>query len=196
MNSAYIQFKTFLKPFGMNESDVEKMIQFCDIEYFQKGDIVIQEGSKNNFIYFLCKGIVRNYVLTIDGEVSTYGFRTENMLITGYGIHNIHNDQRALVSVECLEKCELIKIPLTALCFMEKVCKDAHKIARYIAEAHIIDLVKFVISADTKSLKERYDELENIFPNIHQRVPQHIIAAYLRISRVHLSRIKSMKVKQ
>jgi len=196
MNSAYIQFKTFLKPFGMNESDVEKMIQFCDIEYFQKGDIVIQEGSKNNFIYFIYKGIVRNYVLTIDGEISTYGFRTENMLITGYGIHNIHNDQRALVSVECLEKCELIKIPLTALHFMEKVCEDAHKVARYIAEAHIIDLVKFVISADTKSLRERYDELENIFPNIHQRVPQHIIAAYLRISRVHLSRIKSMKVKQ
>ena len=196
MNQAYNQFKNFLTPFGMNESDVEKMIQFCDIESFQKGDIVIQEGSKNNFIYFLCKGIVRNYVVTIDGEVSTYGFRTENMLITGYGIHNIHDDQRALVSVECLEKCELIKIPMSALCFMEKVCEDAHKVARYIAEAHIIDLVKFVISADTKSLKDRYEELENIFPNIHQRVPQHIIAAYLRISRVHLSRIKSMKVKQ
>ena len=85
---------------------------------------------------------------------------------------------------------------MSALCFMEKVCEDAHKVARYIAEAHIIDLVKFVISADTKSLKDRYEELENIFPNIHQRVPQHIIAAYLRISRVHLSRIKSMKVKQ
>ena len=196
MNQAFNQFKKFLTPFGLNESDVEKMIQFCDIEYFQKGDIVIQEGSKNNFIYFIYKGIVRNYVLTIDGVISTYGFRTENMLITGYGIHNIHNDQRALVSVECLEKCELIKIPLTALQFMEESSKDAHKVARYIAEAHIIDLVKFVISADTKSLRERYDELENIFPNIHQRVPQHIIAAYLRISRVHLSRIKSMKVKQ
>jgi len=196
MNQAFNQFKKFLTPFGLNESDVEKMIQFCDIEYFQKGDIVIQEGSKNNFIYFIYKGIVRNYVLTIDGVISTYGFRTENMLITGYGIHNIHNDQRALVSVECLEKCELIKIPLSALLFMEENSKDAHKVARYIAEAHIIDLVKFVISADTKSLRERYDELENIFPNIHQRVPQHIIAAYLRISRVHLSRIKSMKVKQ
>jgi len=195
MNQAFSQFKFFLKPFGFNESDIEKMIQFCDIENFRKGEVVIQEGSKNNHIYFICNGIVRNYVLTFNGEVSTYGFRTENMLITGYGLHNIHNDQRALVSVECLEKCELIKIPLSALQFMEENSKDAHKVARYIAEAHIIDLVKFVISADTKSLKERYDELENIFPNIHQRVPQHIIAAYLRISRVHLSRIKKMKVK-
>ena len=42
-------------------------------------------------------------------------------------------------TLKLLEKCELIKIPLTALCFMEKVCKDAHKVARYIAEAHIID---------------------------------------------------------
>jgi signal-transduction protein with cAMP-binding, CBS, and nucleotidyltransferase domain len=195
MNQAFNQFKNFLTPFGLIESDVEKMIQFCDIVYFRKGEVVIQEGSKNNHIYFICNGIVRNYVLTFDGEVSTYGFRTENMLITGYGIHNIHDDQRALVSVECLEKCELIKIPLSALQFMEANSKDAHKVARYIAEAHIIDLVKFVISADTKSLKERYEELENIFPNIHQRVPQHIIAAYLRISRVHLSRIKKMKVK-
>ena len=45
----------FLTPFGLNESDVEKMIQFCDIEYFQKGDVVIHEGSKNNFIYVLNK---------------------------------------------------------------------------------------------------------------------------------------------
>jgi signal-transduction protein with cAMP-binding, CBS, and nucleotidyltransferase domain len=195
MNQAFSQFKKFLTPFGFNESDIEKMIQFCDIENFRKGEVVIQEGSKSNHIYFICNGIVRNYVLTFNGEVSTYGFRTENMLITGYGIHNIHNGQRALVSVECLEKCALIKIPLSALQFMEENSKDAHKVARYIAEAHIIDLVKFVISADTKSLKERYDELENIFPNIHQRVPQHIIAAYLRISRVHLSRIKKMKVK-
>jgi hypothetical protein len=52
-----------------------------------------------------------------------------------------------------------------------------------------------VISADTKSLMERYEDLENIFPNIHQRVPQHFIAAYLRISRVHLSRLKNMKMK-
>jgi CRP-like cAMP-binding protein len=195
MNQAYNQFKNFLMPFGLNESDTEKMIQLCEFESFRKGEVVIQEGAKNNHIYFICKGIVRNYVLTIDGEVSTYGFRTENMLITGYGIHNIQDDQRALVSVECLEPCELIKIPLSALCFMEKICEDAHKVARYIAEAHIIDLVKFVISADTKSLRERYDELENLFPNIHQRVPQHIIAAYLRISRVHLSRIKKSRVK-
>jgi len=78
---------------------------------------------------------------------------------------------------------------------MEENSKDAQKVARYIAEVHIVDLVNFIISADTKSLIERYDDLEKLFPNIHQRVPQHIIAAYLRISRVHLSRIKKSRLK-
>jgi hypothetical protein len=45
-------------------------------------------------------------------------------------------------------------------------------------------------------LLERYEELELLFPNIHQRVSQHIIAGYLRISRVHLSRIKKLRSKK
>jgi CRP-like cAMP-binding protein len=37
---------------------------------------------------------------------------------------------------------------------------------------------------------ERYNSIKNIFPNIHNRVPQHMIASYLGITPIHLSRIK------
>ena len=73
---------------------------------------------------------------------------------------------------------------------MELHSKNAHKIARHLAENHSIELVQFIISADTKTLIDRYNNLEQLFPDIHQRVPQHIIASYLRITPVHLSRIK------
>lgn len=194
MVPAFAQFKKFISPFGLSDYDFEMISQNCEFVHFKKGVILMNAGEKQNFIYFLTKGIIRNFVLTIDGEISTYGFRIENSLITGYGLHNIHDEYRALVSVECLEYCEMIKIPLFALKLMEQNSKDAQKIARTIADSHIIDLVKFIISADTKTLLERYEELEILFPNIHQRVPQHIIAGYLRISRVHLSRIKKLRL--
>jgi CRP-like cAMP-binding protein len=194
MISAFIQLKKFIVPFGLSDADFEVLTQGCEVVNFKKNDIIIKAGEKQNCIYFLSKGIIRNFVLTIDGEISTYGFRIENMLITGYGLHNFHNEQKALVSVECLENCEMIKIPFNALRYMEECSKDAHKVARFIADAHIIDLVNFIISADTKSLAERYSNLELQFPNIHQRVPQHIIASYLRISRVHLSRVKKSMI--
>jgi len=190
MNKAFEKFKQFVAPFGFNDTDYNTLVQFCDFVTFSKGEEIMKAGEKHNYIYFISKGIIRNFVLSNDGQVRTYGFRMENMLVTGYAIHNYKGENRAVVNIECLEDCEMIKIPFSALKFMEDNSKDAHKVARYIAEAHIMDLVEFIIDNDTKSLLERYNNLEVNFPNIHQRLPQHIIASYLRVTPVHLSNVK------
>ena len=190
MDIAFSKFKQFIAPFGLNEVDFATLEQFCDFVTFSKGKEIMKAGDKQNFIYFVSKGIVRNYVLSSDGIVRTYGFRMENMLVTGYAIHNFKDEHRAVVNIECLEDCEMIRIPFSALRFMENQSKDAHKVARYLAEAHSLELVEFIIDNDTKSLLERYNNLESNFPNIHQRLPQHIIASYLRVTPVHLSNVK------
>jgi len=190
MDKAFEKFKQFVAPFGFNETDYATLSQFCEFVIFPKGSEIMKAGDRQNYIYFISKGIIRNFVLSNDGQVRTYGFRMENMLVTGYAIHNYKNENRSVVNIECLEECEMIKIPFSALKFMEDNSKDAHKVARYIAEAHIMDLVEFIIDNDTKSLLERYNNLEVNFPNIHQRLPQHIIASYLRVTPVHLSNVK------
>jgi len=190
MEKAFGKFKQFVAPFGFNDTDYATLVQFCEFVTFPKGAEIMKAGDKQNFIYYISKGIIRNFVLSNDGQTRTYGFRIENMLVTGYAIHNYKNENRSVVSIECLEECEMIRIPFSALKFMEDNSKDAHKVARYIAEAHIMDLVEFIIDNDTKSLMDRYNNLEANFPNIHQRLPQHIIASYLRITPVHLSNIK------
>jgi CRP-like cAMP-binding protein len=190
MDNAFEKFKQFVAPFGFNELDYTTLAKFCDFVTFSKGEEIMKAGEKQNNIYFISKGIIRNYVLSNDGQVRTYGFRMENMLVTGYAIHNYKNERRSVVNIDCLEDCEMIRIPFSALKFMEDNSQNAHKVARYIAEAHIMDLVEFIIDNDTKSLLERYNNLEANFPNIHQRLPQHIIASYLRVTPVHLSNVK------
>ena len=190
MNKAFEKFKQFVSSYGFNETDLNTLIQFCEFVTFPKSAEIMKAGEKQNNIYFISKGIIRNYVLSNDGQIRTYGFRMENMLITGYAIHNFKDEHRAVVNIECLEDCEMIKIPFSALKFMENQSKDAHKVARYLAEAHSMELVEFIIDNDTKTLMERYNLLEANFPNIHQRIPQHIIASYLRITPVHLSNVK------
>jgi CRP-like cAMP-binding protein len=44
--------------------------------------------------------------------------------------------------------------------------------------------------------EQRYTNLISERPHIVQRVPQHYIASYLGITRVHLSRIRSALVKK
>ncbi len=190
MEKSFEKFKLYIAPFGLSDADFDVLVNYCEPMQFKKGEVVMKAGEKQSYIYFIVKGIIRNYVLSQEGEIKTYGFRVENMLITGYGLHNYKNEYRAKVNIECLEDCTLIKIPLQALKFMEENSKEAHKVGRYLAETHIIELVDFIIDIDTLPILERYNNLEKTFPNIHQRVPQHIIASYLRITPVHLSNVK------
>ena len=190
MEKSFEKFKLYIAPFGLSDADFDVLVSYCEPMQFKKGDVVMKAGEKQSYIYFIVKGIIRNYVLSQEGEIKTYGFRVENMLITGYGLHNYKNEYRAKVNIECLEECTLIKIPMQALKFMEEHSKEAHKVGRYLAEAHTLELVDFIIDIDTLPILERYNNLEKIFPNIHQRVAQHIIASYLRITPVHLSNVK------
>lgn len=191
MDKSLTMFKQFVSPFGFNDTDFMTLIEFCDIVQFPKGAEIMKAGEKQNYIYYISKGIIRNYVICAEGQVRTYGFRVENMLITGYALHNYTDEHRAVVNIECLEACEMVRIPFSALKFMENHSKDAHKVARYLAEGHTMELVQLIIDNDTKTILERYNDLEKKFPNIHQRLPQHIIASYLRTTPVHLSRIKN-----
>lgn len=190
MNQAFEKFKRFISPFGLNDQEFDALVEFIEFVQFKKGDVIMNADEKQKCIYYISNGIVRNFVITRDGEIKTYAFRIENMLVTGYGLHNYKNEHRAKVSVECLQDCDMLKIPLTALRYMEECSVNAHKVGRYLSEEHTMELVEFIIDIDTMSVIERYNKLESIYPNIHQRVSQHIIASYLGITPVHLSNIK------
>jgi len=193
MDKAFENFKQYILPFGLNDADFDQLVQYCEIINFQKGDLVMEAGIKQKSIYYIYKGIIKNFVNKMDGGTSIYGFRMENMLITGYALYNYKNDYRAKLNIRCLEDCELVSIPLQALRYMEEHSKVAHMVGRFLAEAHAMELVDYIIDVDTKSLVERYDDLERMFPNIHQRVPQHMIASYLGITGVHLSNVKKSR---
>jgi len=193
MNKAFENLKQYILPFGLSDADFDQLVQYCDIINFQKGDLVMEAGIKQKSIYYIYKGIIKNFVNKMDGGTSIYGFRMENMLITGYALYNYKNDYRAKLNIRCLEDCELVSIPLQALRYMEEHSKVAHMVGRFLAEAHAMELVDYIVDIDTKSLVERYDDLERMFPNIHQRVPQHMIASYLGITPVHLSNVKKSR---
>lgn len=191
MLDPFNQFKQFLAQFGYAETDLSQLVSMCEVVEFSKGELIMKAGVKQNQIFFICKGIVRNFIFKEDGQIWTNGFRIENMTCTGYSNYNYAEELKAKTSVECLENCIMIKIPHTAIQYMVENCAIGEKVGRLLAEYHVMELVNFFIDLETKSLLERYYNLDVKFPNIHQRVPQHIIASYLGTTPVHLSRIKN-----
>ena len=165
----------------------------CTKVEFAKGDIIIKAGEVQNSLYFITKGIIRNYVENNKGEIKIYNFRSENMTVTGYAPYNYEDNLKALVNVDCLEDCVLIKVPFEAINYVINNMKLGDRLGRFMAEAHVVQMLHYVLQRDTKTIIERLDSIDKSFPNIHQRVPQYMIASYLGITPVHLSNLKKRR---
>lgn len=96
-------------------------------------------------------------------------------------------------TLQALETSELISIPRSAIDWGYKHLKDGNKMGRLIAEFYFMYQDDRINTRYTQTPKERYLLIDSIFPNIHQRVPQHMIASYLGITPIHLSRLKGSK---
>ncbi|NQW79152.1 MAG: Crp/Fnr family transcriptional regulator [Chitinophagaceae bacterium] len=165
----------------------------CTKVEFAKGDIIIKAGEVQENIYFITKGIIRNYVENSKGEIKIYNFRSEYMTVTGYALYNYEENLKALVNVECLENCIMIEMPIMVINYVINNMKLGDRLGRFMAEAHVVQMLHYVLQRDTKSIIERLDSIDKSFPNIHQRVPQYMIASYLGITPVHLSNLKKRR---
>jgi CRP-like cAMP-binding protein len=177
----------------MSEAELTAFNQKCKIVEFLKGDIIMKAGEAHQYLYFITKGIVKNYIETDFGETKIYNFRTEGMQITGYAAYNYKDNLKALVNVQCIEDCIMVQIPFSVIKFVIENIKSGERLGRGMAEGHVVEMLNYIINRDSKSIIERYDLLELEYPNIHQRVPQRLIASYLGITPVHLSNLKKSR---
>jgi CRP-like cAMP-binding protein len=177
----------------MSEAELTAFNQKCKIVEFSKGDIIMKAGEAHQYLYFITKGIVKNYIETDFGETKIYNFRTEGMQITGYAVYNYKDNLKALVNVQCIEDCIMVQIPFSVIKFVIENIKSGERLGRGMAEGHVVEMLNYIINRDSKSIIERYDLLELEYPNIHQRVPQRLIASYLGITPVHLSNLKKSR---
>jgi hypothetical protein len=92
-----------------------------------------------------------------------------------------------------MEETEVVVLPRNSVEWGYNVLKEGQKLGRLIAEFYFIFQDNRIKNMYLASPRERYENITKVFPNIHNRVPQHMIASYLNITSVHLSRLKKMK---
>jgi CRP-like cAMP-binding protein len=191
MSAHFEKLNQYIKQFvPMSDAELLVLNDQCHKVHFNKGDIIMKAGETQKSLFFITKGIIRNYVENLNGNIKIYNFRSELMTITGYALYNYEDHLKALVNVECLVDCVMIEVPLKAIDYVIKNMESGERLGRFMAEMHVIEMLKSVIQRDTKTIIERYNDLEAAFPNIHNRIPQHMIASYLGITPVHLSNLK------
>ncbi len=176
-----------------NDDELTDFSRKCTKVEFSKGTYIMKAGEVQKNLYFITKGIIRNYIENSKGEIKIFNFRSESMVVTGYASYNYEDNLKSLVNVQCLEDCVLIKVPFDAINYVINHIKLGDRLGRFMAEAHVVQMMHYVIQRDTMTIIERLENIDKNFPNIHQRVPQYMIASYLGITPVHLSNLKKKR---
>lgn len=172
----------------VSETEINNFTSQAFIKTFKRHDILSHPGIIPNDIFFINSGIIRVMITDRDGAEHTIHFALENQFIADYS--NFLLGQPSIYKLESLEDTQVVVLPRACIDWGYQNLKEGQKLGRLIAEFYFVYQDNRISNLYTYTPKERYDAITKIFPNIHNRVPQHMIASYLGITSVHLSRLK------
>ena len=176
---------------AISDAEMDSFLQRCSIKNFKKRDILSKPNTLLNELYFINEGIVRVTILDQNGTEHTTHFALENHFIADYA--SFIQQQPSFYTLEALENTQVVVIPRSAIEWGYQHLQEGDKLGRMVAEFYFIYNDLRIKNLYIKTPKERYDSITDLFPNIHNRVPQRMIASYLGITPIHLSRLKSAK---
>ncbi len=176
---------------NMINTNPQEIASFCSavsIRYCKKHEIIAKEGHIPAEIYFINNGMLRVIVNDAKAVDHTIHFALENQFIADYS--SFLQQKPAMYSLQALEATELLVLPRDSIEMGYQSMAEGQKLGRLIAEFYFIYQDERIRNQYARTAKERYDYMSTVFPGIHDRVPQYMIASYLGITPVHLSRLK------
>ncbi|MBP3711136.1 MAG: Crp/Fnr family transcriptional regulator [Bacteroidaceae bacterium] len=154
---------------------------------FQKGDTILKEGSVCNALYFVDKGMVRQYYYKNKKDVTEH-FSFEGRIV--FCIESLLKQEPSRLIVEALENTTLYAIPYETLLGLMVRNQEMEMLYRKILEHVAISSQEHADSQRFENAAERYERLLREKPEIVLRAPMVHIASFLQMTPETLSRVR------
>ena len=177
---------------SISEEEMDNFLSQSILKTFKRNETVSRPNAIPNEVFFINQGLIRVVITDNQGTEHTVHFALENQFISDYS--NFMQKQPSFYTLQAIEETEVVVLPRSAIEWGYKNLKEGDRMGRLIAEYYFIYQDNRIKNTYSRTPKERYDSITNVFPNIHNRVPQHMIASYLGITPVHLSRLKKSSI--
>ncbi len=155
---------------------------------FQKGEKILAEGETCKHIYWIAKGLVRQFYYKNDKEVTEY-LAVENHIVMC--IESLFKEEPAKMQIHALEPTVIYAMPRMLLEQVAMRSVNIQILYRKILEESLIlsqihaDMLRF------ETAQDRYSKFVKMHPQLVLRAPLVYIASYLQMTPETLSRVRN-----
>lgn len=185
-------FETFEQFIVLSDQERQIITEIFKPLELKKGNYFSEIGKLNKRVGFLVEGLVYYYVIKGEDESIT-DFTKEGEFVSEY--HTFINQTKATQSIKTVEDCKFLVMDYNSIQRLYNEIKEGNKFGRMILEHRFGIIVNQLLSLYMHSPEERYLFFLKNYPDLAQRVPQYLIAAFIGVKPQSLSRIRKRLVK-
>lgn len=172
----------------VSEGSLDLISDLILVEVYEKGDVFIDRGKKNNKEYFVYEGVCRSFLLSPEGEEVTISYFLEGSILspnktrTANQISHLNFQALTKVTVASLNADKFEQLMINHMDIREfgnMVLQNEllAKVEKEIALASLNGRERLIL------FREKYHFLENLISHVD-------IASYLGITNISLSRLR------
>lgn len=167
---------------------IDELEDYGKIKTYESKHIFIREGGVPNKIGIIKKGLFRYYYLTVEGKEYTKAFMKEKDIISSYS--SMVSGVNSYYTIEAIEQSEVIEITyLQWRKLRESNAKWDKLLISFLEKGYSIKEKRereFLLM----NAEDRYAVFKEEHPTLEKRVKQYMIASYIGITPIALSRIR------
>ena len=183
-----IFFESLKSKAGFHDEDLALVRIHLTPKKLRRKQYLLQEGDVCKNIAFVEKGALRTYTVDDLGTEHILQFALEGWTISD--LYSFLTGEASTYNIDALEAAELVLVSKAAHEEMLQTIPKYETYVRLQVTGAYIALQRRITSVLSLTTEERYKNFTATYPNIVQRVPQHMIASFMGLTPETLSRVR------
>lgn len=184
-------FESINQKIQLTEAELQQCLTFFIPKKLSKKQYLLRAGEVCQYITLVEQGLLYSYTIDAKGAEHVLQFAPEGWWIADN--YSFLTGEPSSYFIQSLEEAELLLLSPLALEEMLLHIPKMERFFRLLMQNNLIAQQRRTLSSLSLSAEERYNRLLQQYPEIVQRVPQHLIASYLGITPETLNRIRNKR---
>ena len=181
-------FKKFNEVIPLDQEVQDVIKNYLTPKKLRKKQYLLQETDVCKHIAFVEKGALRSFTVSDKGTEHIIQFAFEGWTISD--LYSFLTSEPATYNIGAMENSELVLISKAAHDELLQKVPQYETYTRLQLTGAYIAMQRRLTSIISLTLEERYNYFTSLYPDIIQRVPQHMIASYMGLTPETLSRVR------